>query len=328
MKSVRNTLEALGNFVLGALLASLPFLLWMAAANAATWERPAGGYTPTNHSANITKYQTDSGLGVAISSAKVDGDLNKAFQGLNDIEARTPPSVSGNSGKFLTNNGSAASWGFVTSSGISSTGADSGANLTADGAGGTSWMAAVPVGTILPFAGPSSSVLPPFVVAAGQSVSRTGTYANLFAVIGTTYGSADSNSFNLPDLRGRSIFGLDNMGGSAASRVTYSGSGISGSALGSVGGSELMQSHTHVLSWNDPGHSHNTSTPSGAPSFGLSGSSGATGGVTTNYGGAFAAVGNTVYANTTGVTATIVAAGSGTAQNMPPAMMLNWIIRY
>ncbi len=42
----------------------------------------------------------------------------------------------------------------------------------------------------------------------GTAVSRT-TYAALFAVIGTTYGAGDGvNTFNVPDLRGRSPVGL------------------------------------------------------------------------------------------------------------------------
>lgn len=112
----------------------LPLNLW-----AATWERPAGAYTPTNHSVNITKYQTDSANHIAISSAKVDGDINKAFQGLNDLESRTPPSVTGNSNKFLTNNGSSTSWGLVSTSGMSSGVAAAGYVLQANGSGGVGW---------------------------------------------------------------------------------------------------------------------------------------------------------------------------------------------
>lgn len=42
-----------------------------------------------------------------------------------------------------------------------------------------------------------------YLLADGSAVSRT-TYANLFAVIGTTYGTGDgSTTFNLPDTRGR-----------------------------------------------------------------------------------------------------------------------------
>lgn len=47
-----------------------------------------------------------------------------------------------------------------------------------------------------------------WLIANGSSVSRT-TYANLFAAIGTTYGSVDTNTFNLPDLRGYFVRGLD-----------------------------------------------------------------------------------------------------------------------
>ncbi|ANL71930.1 hypothetical protein AMC83_CH01947 [Rhizobium phaseoli] len=109
------------------------------AANAATWERPAGSYTPTNHSANITKYQIDRANGVAISSAKVDGDINKAFEGLNSLEARVAPSVVGQSGKFLTNNGAATSWGLISSTSISSGAATSGQVLKANGSGSTAF---------------------------------------------------------------------------------------------------------------------------------------------------------------------------------------------
>lgn len=114
-------------------------LLFIGTAHAAPWERPAGSYTPTNHSVNITKYQTDSANHIAISSAKLDGDMNKAFQGLNDLDSRTPPSVTGNAGKFLTNDGTAASWGLVSNTSMSSSGATAGYILQANGIGGVGW---------------------------------------------------------------------------------------------------------------------------------------------------------------------------------------------
>jgi len=40
----------------------------------------------------------------------------------------------------------------------------------------------------------------------GQSLLRTGTYAALYAVIGTTYGAADGSHFNVPDTRGKMIY--------------------------------------------------------------------------------------------------------------------------
>lgn len=48
-----------------------------------------------------------------------------------------------------------------------------------------------------------------FLKANGSAISRT-TYANLFNAIGTTFGSGDgSTTFNIPDLRGEFIRGLD-----------------------------------------------------------------------------------------------------------------------
>ena len=57
-------------------------------------------------------------------------------------------------------------------------------------------LAALPVGTILPFAG--SSIPTGFLACNGAAISRT-TYSALFSAIGTTYGSGDgSTTFNLP----------------------------------------------------------------------------------------------------------------------------------
>lgn len=48
-----------------------------------------------------------------------------------------------------------------------------------------------------------------WLICNGGTVSRT-TYANLFAVLGTTYGVGDgSTTFNLPNLKGRTIVGVD-----------------------------------------------------------------------------------------------------------------------
>ena len=79
----------------------------------------------------------------------------------------------------------------------------------------------------------------------GQAVSRT-EFADLFAAIGTTYGAGDgSTTFNLPDLRGRVVAGRDNMGGTAAGRLSQSGivgttTNPAGSTLGATGGSDRL----------------------------------------------------------------------------------------
>ena len=45
----------------------------------------------------------------------------------------------------------------------------------------------------------------------------------MFAILGTTFGAGDgSTTFNIPDLRGRVIAGIDNMGGTDAGRLSIS----------------------------------------------------------------------------------------------------------
>jgi microcystin-dependent protein len=60
----------------------------------------------------------------------------------------------------------------------------------------------IPTGMCLPYAANAAPPGPDFLPCDGASISRT-TYAALFTVIGTTYGSLDGNSFNVPDMRGR-----------------------------------------------------------------------------------------------------------------------------
>lgn len=170
---------------------------------------------------------------------------------------------------------------------------------------------ALTVGEIKAFATPAAPSQ--WLLCYGQAVSRT-TYSALFAAIGTTWGAGDgSTTFNLPDLRGRTLAGVDSMGGTAASRVTSAGSGVNGASLGAVGGSELMQSHTHVV--NDPGHSHSTNLSSVLEyvSGGTYGTPSGTGVVSFNAPKIFSA----------GTGITNQSTGSGNSQNMPPVAMIN-----
>lgn len=125
-------------------------------------------------------------------------------------------------------------------------------NLSRAGASAVGGMA--PTGVVLPFAG--SSAPTGWLLCFGQAVSRT-TYATLFTAIGTAYGAGDgSTTFLLPDLRGRVAAGTDNMGGTAASRLTTAGSGVNGVALGATGGGQ-----THTLTEAQiPAHTHNANT--------------------------------------------------------------------
>lgn len=66
---------------------------------------------------------------------------------------------------------------------------------------------------------PTASAPTGWLLANGAAVSRT-TYSALFAVIGTTYGVGDgSTTFNVPDLRGEFIRGLDLSRGIDAGRT-------------------------------------------------------------------------------------------------------------
>jgi microcystin-dependent protein len=88
---------------------------------------------------------------------------------------------------------------------------------------------AVPIGVVNPFAGATAPS--GWLLCFGQTVSRT-QYSGLFLTIGTTYGAGDgSTTFALPDLRGRTIAGEDDMGGTAANRLTSGGSGITGTTV-------------------------------------------------------------------------------------------------
>lgn len=106
-------------------------------------------------------------------------------------------------------------------------------------------------GTVLDFAG--SAAPDGWLLCYGQAISRSD-YSVLFAKIGTTFGAGDgSTTFNLPDCRGRVSAGKDNMGGTAASRMTASAGGIDAATLGAAGGAAThaltvaqMPSHTHT----------------------------------------------------------------------------------
>ena len=96
----------------------------------------------------------------------------------------------------------------------------------------------VPAGIVSAFAGVTAPA--GWLMCYGQAVSRT-EYSALFTALSTTYGSGDgSTTFNIPDLRGRAIAGVDNMGGTAASRLTSTVLTAS-NTLGATGGT---QTHT------------------------------------------------------------------------------------
>jgi microcystin-dependent protein len=109
----------------------------------------------------------------------------------------------------------------------------------------------IPVGFIGDFAGAAAPS--GWRLCDGSVVSQT-TLALLFAVIGTTYntGGEGAGNFRLPDYRGRNGFGLDNMGGTPANRITNAVSGIAGTTLGAAGGAQSVTITTSYLPASAP----------------------------------------------------------------------------
>lgn len=198
-------------------------------------------------------------------------------------------------------------------------------------AGGVVSNVAGIVGEVRAVAIPAASVPSGWLLCDGAAVSRT-TYSGLFAVMGTTWGAGDGmTTFNLPDLRGRALFGKDDMGGVAALRLTSGGSGVAGNTLGATGGDQATQTHTHTV--NDPSHIHNITDPGhthviqtvtnggGTPIGEITGVSGAP---APNGATQSSTTGITINSADTGIT--IANYGTGVAQNVPPAAVINFII--
>lgn len=109
-----------------------------------------------------------------------------------------------------------------------------------------------PVGTLMPYLGTTAPSGDKWMIPHGQPVSRS-TYAALYALIGTTFGDGDGvSTFNLPDLRGRVLMALDNLGGAQADVVNAPQARTLGGVLGA---------HRSALSANQiPSHYHAAGT--------------------------------------------------------------------
>jgi len=100
-----------------------------------------------------------------------------------------------------------------------------------------------PVGTVVAFAGPIANIPGGWLLCNGSNVSRTA-YAALFAAIGTSWGYGDNaTSFNLPDMRGQFLRGVDQgakKDPDAASRTASQLGGNSGDNVGSAQGHQVQ----------------------------------------------------------------------------------------
>ncbi len=106
----------------------------------------------------------------------------------------------------------------------------------------------IPTATIMPWS--SSSVPSGFLECNGANVSRT-TYADLFGIVGTTYGAGDgSSTFGLPDLQDNIPVGKSNNKALAstggANTVTSTGN-VGGSTANATLSTAQLASHTHNI---------------------------------------------------------------------------------
>jgi len=106
----------------------------------------------------------------------------------------------------------------------------------------------IPTATIIPWS--DTSVPSGFLDCDGAAVSRS-TYAALFAIIGTTYGSGDgSTTFNVPNLEDNVPVGrspgkaLASTGGSNTASITHTGN-VSGSTGNATLSTAQLASHSH-----------------------------------------------------------------------------------
>jgi microcystin-dependent protein len=146
----------------------------------------------------------------------------------------------------------------------------------------------VPVGAILPYAGP---IPPPGYLFCDGSEKPRAKYPDLFQLIGFTYGSVETllglSTFRVPDLRGRFPLGRDNMdnadsvpnaadngntnidsGGGSANRVTDSTADILGNGAGIEQRNvnlENLPDHIHKLTGDQGTQFYTTNNSAGFP---------------------------------------------------------------
>lgn len=184
----------------------------------------------------------------------------------------------------------------------------------------------VPIGGLMDYIGPtvpSSN----FAFPIGQAISRT-TYATLFALIGTTYGTGDgSTTFNVPDLTGRVVA----MKEATATRLTTAGGGVDGGTLGAVGGIQnvsLVANQIPTITATNASQAISVTSTRSTLNSAVSGGSIQTGGVLP---GPAAANGETfnqmVSSGNNSISATYTNGSQVAVKNVPPTIVLNKILR-
>lgn len=264
--------------------------------------------------------------------------------------------------------------GSVQASDMNSGAAANGSLLTADGQGGAAYLpnsvsgfstgmvisydgTSAPSGWVFSSGGTIGSASSNATERANADTSALYTmywngYSNTILAIQDSSGTPTTRGANaaadfaankrlpVPDRRGRDDVGRDDMGGSAANRVTTAGCGIDGTTLGASGGSQSLAGHTHDLASHTHTFSATTSTDGShthTPSSGTNFYTSTGGGATAAGGGTGATQATIVAAGSHNHTASGTSAapstntsgstGAGSSANMIPAWICNKIIK-
>ena len=161
-----------------------------------------------------------------------------------------------------------------------------------------------PYGSITAFAGPVAPA--GWLLCDGSAVSRT-TYSQLFSTIGSTYGAGNgSSTFNLPDMRGRTLVGLS--------------SDVEFNELGKPFGTK-----THTLTTTEmPSHQHSIEGDAHGVLWGVTKPNNVTFAVTATSG---TTTGNNLMTSQNFWNKTKSVGGGGEHNNIQPSIAINYIIR-
>lgn len=189
----------------------------------------------------------------------------------------------------------------------------------------TDFNAVTPVGSVLAFC----SATPPsgWLLCNGQSLLRAGTYADLFAVLGTTYGAADGTHFNVPDIRGRVVAGYAASGGHtdvSTMAATDGSSAANARPTHKTSVAESSHNHTQNAHAHDVSGTVVTNLNAGGTLAITVGNGDASG--TAAVSGTATSATATNQSATTGITAGVQAAGTPT--DTGAYIVLNYIVRY
>lgn len=159
-----------------------------------------------------------------------------------------------------------------------------------------------PSGSFFPYGGVQSTVPTGWLLCDGR-IFLTSDYLPLFQVFGYTYGGS-GGSFRIPDFRGRTVVGLDNLGGVSAGRLTDPQASILGGVFG--------QEYVTLTEPNLPAHAHGYTDTYVADGVGT-----AVGPVSTNTTSRLVTLNKTTSPT-----------GSGVAHyNVQPSIAVNWIVK-